>query len=100
MFLSPIAQLVPGCATSAALIYVGLLMMAPVKNIDWSNYRNSVPAFPTLAIMPFINNIFYGIAFGIISYIVINLFCGEANKIKSATWVIGILFVAMLLLTH
>ena len=72
-FISPIAQLVPSCATAAALIYVGILMMASVKNIDWDNFKVSVPAFLTLAVMPFTYNISYGIAF---------------------------LFIAMLLLTH
>ena len=100
MFLSPIAQLVPSCATAAALIYVGLLMMASVKNIDWNDYRISVPAFLTLIIMPFTYNISYGIAFGLISYIVISIFCGDLKKIRSSSWVIAFMFIAMLALTH
>lgn len=100
MFLSPIAQLVPGCATAAALIYVGLLMMASIKNVDWDDYKIAVPAFLTLAIMPFTYNISYGIAFGLISYIVISVFCGDGKKIKASSWIIALLFVAMLLLTH
>lgn len=100
MFLSPIAQLVPGCATAAALIYVGVLMLGAVKNIDWNDFKTAVPAFLTLAIMPFTYNISYGIAFGLISYLVISSFCGDFKKIKGSSWVIGALFVAMLLLTH
>ena len=100
MFLSPIAQLVPSCATAAALIYVGILMMGSVKNIDWNDFKVSVPSFLTLAVMPFTYNISYGIAFGLISYIVINSFCGEIKKIKIGSWVIAFLFIAMLLLTH
>ena len=100
MFLSPIAQLIPGCATAAALIYVGILMMGSVKNIDWSNFKVCVPAFLTLAVMPFTYNISYGIAFGLISYIVISVFCGDFKKIKGSSWVIAALFIAMLLLTH
>jgi len=100
MFLSPIAQLIPSCATAAALIYVGLLMMASIRNIDWDDFRICVPAFLTLSIMPFTYNISYGIAFGLISYIVISVFCGETKKIKASSWSIAILFVAMLLLTH
>ena len=63
MFLSPIAQLVPSCATAAALIYVGVLMLGSVKDIDWNDIKISVPAFLTLSIMPFTYNISYGIAF-------------------------------------
>ncbi len=100
MFLSPIAQFIPGCATAAALIYVGILMMGSIKNIDWDDFKVSVPAFLTLAVMPFTYNISYGIAFGLISYIVISVFCGDIKKIKGSSWVIAFLFVAMLLLTH
>ena len=100
MFLSPIAQLVPSCATAAALVYVGLLMVMSVKNIDWDDYKISVPAFLTMALMPFTYNISYGIAFGLISYIVISVFCGDAKKIKMSSWIIAGLFIAMLLLTH
>ena len=100
MFLSPIAQLVPSCATAAALIYVGILMMASVKNIEWDDFKTSVPAFLTLAMMPFTYNISYGIAFGLISYIVISVFCGDAKKIKLSSWIIAALFIAMLLLSR
>ena len=100
MFLSPIAQLIPSCATAAALIYVGILMMGSIKNIDWGNFKICVPAFLTLAVMPFTYNISYGIAFGLISYIIISIFCGDIKKIKVSSWVIAALFVAMLLLTH
>ena len=100
MFLSPIAQLVPGCTTAAALIYVGFLMLGSVKNINWDNLKIAIPAFLTLAVMPFTYNISYGIAFGLISYIIISVFCGDFKKIKASSWVIAGLFIAMLLLTH
>lgn len=100
MFLSPIAQLIPSCATAAALVYVGLLMMSFIKNIDWDNFKVAVPAFLTLTVMPFTYNISYGIAFGLISYIVISVFCGDGKKISVSSWVIAALFIAKLLLTH
>ena len=100
MFFSPIAQLIPSCTTAAALIYVGFLMLVSVKNIIWDDLRIAIPAFLTLIMMPFTYNISYGIAFGLISYIIISIFCGDAKKIKGSSWVIGALFVAMLLLTH
>ncbi len=100
MFLSPIAQLIPSCTTAAALMYVGFLMLVSVKNINWDDLRIAIPAFLTLAVMPFTYNISYGIAFGLISYIVISVFCGEFKKVKGSSWVIGALFIAMLLLTH
>ena len=99
MFLSPIAQLVPSCTTAAALIYVGFLMLVSVKNVIWDDLRIAIPAFLTLAVMPFTYNISYGIAFGLISYIIISVFCGDIKKVKGSSWVIAALFIAMLL-TH
>ena len=100
MFLSPLAQLVPGCATAAALVYVGVLMIACVREIDWQDVATAVPAFLTMAMMPFTYNISYGIAFGLFAYVLISLFTGKAKEIKPGTWVITLLFLAMLLLTH
>ena len=75
-------------------------MITSVKNIERDDFKVSVPAFLTMAFMPFTYNISYGIAFGLISYIVIAVFCGDVKKIKISTWVITALFIAMLLLTH
>lgn len=100
MFLSPVAALIPGCATAAALIYVGVLMMSCVKDIDWMDPAIAVPAFLTLAMMPFTYNISYGIAFGLISYVLIKIFTGKIKEIKVATWVITLLFLVMFFLTH
>ena len=100
MFLSPLAQLIPACATAAALIYVGVLMMACVRDIDWTSAEVAVPAFMTVAMMPFTYSISFGIAFGLISYTLIAVFSGKAKEIKPTTWVIGILFALTFFLTH
>lgn len=100
MFLAPIAQLVPNCATATALIYVGVLMMNGVKELDWTDPSVAVPSFLTIAMMVFTYNISFGIGFGILSYIFINLFTGKAKEISVATYVLGLLFIAMFLFTH
>ena len=100
MFLSPVAQLVPTCATAAALVYVGVLMVACVKDIDWHDGEEALPAFLTMAMMPFTYNISYGICFGLISYVCIKVFTGKAKEISLGTWIVTALFLAMLLLTH
>ena len=100
MFLSPVAQLIPSCATATALIYVGILMVNCVKDIDWTDVEVGVPAFLAMAMMPFTYNISYGIAFGLISYIVIKLGMGKIKDIKIGTWVIGIMFAIMFFVTH
>lgn len=100
MFLAPVAQLIPSCATAAALIYVGVLMMGNVKNIFWNDPTSAVVGFLTMAIMPLTYNISYGIAFGLISYVAIKTFSGKAKDVNAGTWVIAILFAAMFFLTH
>jgi len=100
MFLSPLAQAIPSCCTAAALIYVGFLMMSSVKNLKWDDLTVSIPAFLTISVMPFTYNISYGIAFGLISHIIISVFCGNFRKIRLSAWIISALFIAMLILTH
>ena len=100
MFFSPVASLVPSCATSAALIYVGILMMDCTKRINWQNTEEAVPAFLTLAIMPMTYNISYGIAFGVISHVLIQVFAGKGKQVNGGTWVIAGLFTLMFLVTH
>ncbi|MFI3313602.1 MAG: NCS2 family permease, partial [Eubacteriales bacterium] len=100
MFLSPVAQLIPNCATAAALIYVGVLMMNCVRDVDWTAPEIALPAFFTVAMMPFTYNISFGIAFGIISWIFISLFTGKSKEVSPTTWVIGTLFALTFFLTH
>jgi AGZA family xanthine/uracil permease-like MFS transporter len=100
MFLSPVASLIPGCATATALIYVGILMINCVTNIDWKDVEIAVPAFLTMAFMPFTYNVSYGIAFGLISHIIIKIGLGKIKEIKIGTWVIAILFAIMFFVTH
>ena len=100
MFLSPVAQLIPGCATAAALIYVGVLMMNGVKNINWLDAEAALPAFMAVAVMPFTYNISYGIAMGIITSLVIKVCTGKAKEVKAGTWVIALLFAVMFFVTH
>ena len=95
MFLAPVAQLIPTYACAAALIYVGVLMMSNVRKIDWNDASVAVPAFLTIAFMPLTYNISYGIAFGLISYVLIKLFSGKVKEVNVATWVITLLFAVM-----
>ena len=100
MFLSPIAQLIPSCATATALIYVGVLMMNNVRDIEWSDPAVALPAFLTIAMMPFTYNISFGIGFGLLSYVIIKVCTGKAKKVGVATYVLTAIFLAMFLFTH
>ena len=75
-------------------------MIICVREIDWTDIESAVPAFMAVAMMPMTYNISYGIAFGLISYVLIKLFTGKVKDIKVGTWVIAILFTVMFFVTH
>lgn len=99
-FLSPIAQIIPDCATAAALVWVGVLMISSVKNIDWASPATALPAFLTIAVMAFGFSISFGIGVGLISCVLVKICTGKIKEISIVTWVITILFIAMFLLTN
>lgn len=100
MFLSPIAALIPSCATAGALIYVGVLMMGNVTNIDWKDPAAAVPAFLTISVMSFTYSISYGIAAGFISYTIIKLCTGKVKEISPVTAILTAVFLFTFLFTH
>ena len=100
MFFAPIASLIPSAATSAALIYVGALMIVSLKDIEWENPEIAIPAFLTVTIMAFSYSISNGIGIGILAYNFIKIFVGKIQEIRISTWIIDILFLAMFLLSH
>lgn len=93
IFLSPVFCAIPGFATAPALIYVGFLMVSAVVEIDMDDFTESIPAYLCLIGMPLFYSISEGIVFGVVSYVVINLFCGKAKKITPLMYVLAILFV-------
>lgn len=100
MFFAPIASLIPGAATAAALIYVGALMLSSVLKVDWNNAEAAMPAFLTITFMAFSYSISNGIGMGVISYTLIKVLSGKIREVNIATWIIDILFVAMFLFSH
>lgn len=95
LFLSPIFLAIPSFATAPALILVGFLMMGSVLHIDFNDITEAVPAFICILAMPFMYSISEGIAFGVISYVVINLLTGKAKdkKIHPIMYILTVLFI-------
>lgn len=93
IFFSPLVALVPGEAASTALVFVGFLMMTQVTEIDWSRTDMALPAFLTIALMPFAYSISVGIGAGFIAYVVIQIAKGHAKKIHPLMWIVSVLFV-------
>jgi AGZA family xanthine/uracil permease-like MFS transporter len=98
LFLAPIAALIPGAATSAALIIVGVLMAQSIKEIDFQDYVIAIPAFFTIVMMPFTYNIANGISFGIVSYVILASVANFGRKGKYKVhwlmWILAVLIIA------
>ena len=92
LFLSPIFLMIPGAATAPALILVGAMMMTPVKNINFDDFTESIPAFLTIVMMPLTYSISEGILFGVISFVLLKLLTGKFKDISIVTIVLAVLF--------
>lgn len=93
LFFSPLFLAIPSAATGAVLVVVGVMMMSPIREIDWSDYSEAIPAFITATMMPLTYSIAHGILLGIIAYVVINACTKNIKKISPAMWVLFVLFV-------
>lgn len=93
IIFAPVFTTIPSFATAPALIFVGFLMISAVVQINFNDPTESIPAYLCLACMPLTYSISEGISIGVISYVVINLFCGNRKKITPLMYVLAILFV-------
>lgn len=91
-FLSPIAAIIPAAATSAALIYVGVLMLSGLKNIDFEDISQTLPVALMLLAMPISGSIGHAIGIGLISYTVLKVFTGKAKEVAVLTYVLSAIF--------
>ncbi|MFE2091913.1 NCS2 family permease [Streptomyces sp. NPDC059460] len=92
LFLTPLATVVPAQAAAPALIAVGFLLMAQVRHIDWERYEIAIPAFLTIAVMPFTYSITNGIGAGFLAYVVIKTVLGKAREVHWLLWGASVLF--------
>jgi AGZA family xanthine/uracil permease-like MFS transporter len=99
-FFSPVIAMVGGALpiTAGALIVVGFLMMASVKDIPWNDFENAFPAFLTIVGIPLTYNISYGIGLGFISFVIIKVFHGKSKDIHWLMWVVAAAFVVSFVL--
>ncbi len=92
MFLAPVAAIIPAAATSSALIYVGVLMITGLKNINFEDITQSLPVAIMLIAMPISGSIGHAIGLGLIAYTVIKLFTGKAKDVSVLTYVLSAIF--------
>ena len=93
LFFSPLFLAIPSAATAPVLIIVGLFMLSPIKNIALEDYAESIPAFITIVMMPMAYSISDGILIGMITYVVLNMLCGNFKRITPTMYVLAVLFI-------
>lgn len=94
IILCPIVSIIPGAATSPVLIYVGVLMMSNVKDVDFSDITDAIPAFCTIIMMPFTYSIANGVAFGLIFHCILKALTGKFKEIKPLCLIVALVFLA------
>lgn len=93
LFFAPVFLGIPSAATAPALILVGVMMMSSIKDVDFNDFSECVPAYITMVVMPLAYSISDGIMLGLISYVVLNALSGKFNKISIMMWILAILFI-------
>lgn len=93
LFFSPIFNVIPSQATAPALVLVGLFMMSPIKEIDLEDFTEAIPAFLTIAMMPFAYSIAEGIVFGMVSYVILKLITGKWRDVSVVMYILAFLFI-------
>jgi AGZA family xanthine/uracil permease-like MFS transporter len=93
MFLSPLVQIVPSEAAAPVLVIVGALLISQVKDLVWDDMSLVIPAFLTIALMPFTYSITNGIGAGVISFVLLRTAVGRRRDVHPLMWVIAVLFV-------
>jgi len=92
IFIAPVAAIIPAAATSAALIYVGVLMVMGLKNVEFDDMDQMLPVALMLIGMPVSGSIGHSIGLGMVSYTVIKVFSGKAREVSVLTYVISAIF--------
>lgn len=93
LFFSPLFLSIPAAATAPALIIVGLLMLEPIAKIPFDDFSESIPAFVCLITMPFTYSISNGILLGMITFVIMNIICGNFKKITVTMYILAVLFI-------
>ena len=96
LFFAPLAGAVPAYATAPALLFVAVLMMSSLAQIDWDDLTVAAPVVVAALAMPLTFSIANGIAFGFISWTAVKVLAGRWRELNPAMWVLSALFVVKL----
>lgn len=93
LFFAPLFTIIPSAATTPALVIVGLFMMSSISTLDFDDFTESIPAFLAIIMMPFAYSIAEGIAFGMVSYVVIKVLCGKHKDVSLMMYFLAAIFI-------
>ena len=93
LFFSPLFLSIPSAATAPALVLVGLMMMESVTKIGFTDFSEALPAFICIITMPLTYSISNGILIGMITYVLMNMICGNFKKITPVMYILAVLFI-------
>ncbi|WP_297091423.1 NCS2 family permease [Thermococcus sp.] len=94
LFIAPLAQSIPAFATAPALVIVGYYMLSAIKEVDFTDHTEAIPAFLVLITIPYTYSIADGIGAGFISYTLLKLFSGRGRELHPLMYILAIIFVA------
>ena len=89
MFFTPLTQVVPLEIAAAALVVVGTLMVAQIRDIDWTEFSASLPVFLTFIVMPLTYSIANGIGVGFIAWVLVRAMAGKGREISPLLWIVA-----------
>ena len=93
LFLAPFFLIVPAAATTSALVLVGTMMLNPVRNLNFTDITELLPAFFVIFIIPLSASIAEGIVWGVLSYVFVKIFTGRARELSLSMYIIAIFFI-------
>lgn len=93
LLFSPLAAMVPACATAPALVYIAAMMLREIAAVEWDDLAQALPAAACALAMPLTYSIANGLALGFVTYAVLQLGAGRWRQVHVATWVVAALFV-------
>lgn len=100
LFLGPLFGSIPSAATAPALILVGVMMIAPVKSIDFDDFTEAIPAFLTILFMVCASSVSDGIQFGVMTYVLLKALSGRGKGIRGMTWIVFSVFALKVVLDY
>src|SRR3712207_5088138 len=91
-FFTPLVQVVPSEAAAPVLVIVGAMMISQMRDLEWGDMSLVIPAFLTIALMPFTYSITNGIGAGVVSYVLLRVATGRRRDVHPLMWVVAAVF--------